>query len=50
MDFDKALREALDEAAAGIQADIDRFGMHELLEADLRAALRRALYEPSSAR
>ena len=45
MGLDKALSDALDKAAADVQADIDRFGMYELLEADLRGALRRALHE-----
>jgi hypothetical protein len=45
MGLDKDLSDALDEAASDVQTDIDRFGMYELLEADLRGALRRALHE-----
>ena len=44
MGFDEVLSDALGEAADDVQADIDRFGMYELLEADLRGALRRALH------
>jgi hypothetical protein len=44
MGLDKLLSEALEEAAASVQADIDRFGMFEMLEPDLRTALRRALH------